>query len=161
MRIEQSPEYKAEMEKRHKEYEREERRLKCQLAKALALISGDIPWQPIEKCPFAALAEEYGFDGTILVTDGKGIALATIQGRFGRPQYWTGDEPPEQVWRDGYMSFEGNGEWKEPDNPEWWFKWEFTDKDGDMTYAGGEETGKEEIPFVATHWFPLRVIKLH
>ncbi len=160
MRFENSPEYEAEMEKHAQQRERETQRHERQLKKAFARCQAEIPWQPIEECPFAALDHEYGFDGSILVTDGNEIALATVRSRFGEPMYWTGEKPPEAVWRDGQLVYEGEGSWEKPDRPKWWFKWEFTDENGSMTYASGHETGKEEVPFVTTHWFPLAAIPL-
>ena len=62
------------------------------------------------------------------------------------------------VMRDGGIAYDGDGEWKYPDWPDWMFKWEFTDQNGMMTYAGGHETGKEEIDFIPTHWVPLPVV---
>ena len=158
MRVENSPGYEAKMTKRDQQRKHETQRHARHLKKAFAPCTVKIPWQPISKCPFDALDHEYGFDGSILVTDSDQIALATVKRRFGKPMYWTGDKPPEMVYRDGGMAYEGEGTWKKPDNPKWWFKWELTDVYGIMTYASGHETGKEEIPFVATHWFPLVAI---
>jgi hypothetical protein len=50
------------------------------------------------------------------------------------------------------MHLVGGEEDPREDLPKWWWKWELTDEFGYMTYAGGEETGKEEIGFVPTLW---------
>lgn len=108
------------------------------------------PWLPMRKCPFAALDDEYGLDGTILVSDGKSRAIVTVSERFGTPIFWK--EPPQQVIRDGIFYLIGGEKDPRPDLPEWWWEWELTDEHGTMTYAGGEETGKEEVDFVPTIW---------
>ena len=65
-------------------------------------------------------------------------------------------EKGEMVRVDHGFVIEG-AEYAEFDHPDWWFEWELTDEFGIMTYAGGEETGKEEIDFVPTHWMPMPV----
>lgn len=156
MRMENSPEYEAEMNTRldemRKRREANERIIEGCRSHCWA---GGVPWQPIESCPFAALADTYGYEGVVLFTDGENIARASVRERFGRPLIWSGEGHPEYVMRDGMMVLDGDGEFVEPDRPEWWFEWELTDEDGFMTYAGGEETGKEEIDFVPTRWLLL------
>ena len=156
MRFEWSDGYRAKIEKdadkRAKERAKLEATAKAARDKCWA---GGVPWQPIEGCPFEAYRNEFGVEGRILVTDGESVSCASIRKRFGRPRFWEGKGEPEEVWRDGNLYIEGDGEFKEPDWPEWMFEWEFTDDDGLMNYAGGHETGKDEVGFVPTHWLPM------
>jgi hypothetical protein len=82
MRDLRSAETIAKWEREAQAREAERKRLRRQLEAQLA-VGAD--WQPIEACPFAALDQEYGIDGLIWVSDGKEVALATVQKRFGRP----------------------------------------------------------------------------
>lgn len=151
MRIENSPGYEAKMKRKQAEWEREAKKRKATIEKARAdWRSSGGKWLPMDDCPFAALEEEYGLDGTILVANGKERALATVGKRFGRPIFWI--TPPEYVIRDGMPCLVGGEEDPRPDLPKWYWEWELTDINGMMTYAGGEETGREEVGFLPTHW---------
>ena len=152
MRVENSPQYLAEMEAfRAKEAElaaEGEKDLEVALA---AWRAADRGWLPMAACPFIGLDRLYGFDGAILVADDDGKrALVTIRKRFGRPVFFK--TQPEMVFRDGMMCFEGGEIDPRPDLPAWWWEWELTDEFGEMTYAGGEPTGKESVDFVPTRW---------
>jgi hypothetical protein len=159
MKIENSPAYEARMKKLQKDEEAKSWRHARAVSIAWRKCWGKqcIPWQPIETCPFEAYDEMYGLEGCILVKAGKKCARVSVTRRFGTPLVWTGKTPPETVMRDGRMVIEGDGKYVKPKRPAWWFQWELTDEDGIMTYAGGAETGKEEIDFLPTHWLPLPV----
>lgn len=148
-KIENSPEYEAKME----EYRQERERLSAEKAWSDARkewLEAGSTWMPMECCPFSALSEQYGVDGTILVSDGLARALVTVSKRFGRPMFFK--TQPEQIFRDGMMHLVGGEVDPREDLPSWWWEWELTDEHGLMTYAGGEETGKEEVDFVPTAW---------
>jgi hypothetical protein len=129
MRVENSPKYEAAMRARIKALDAESK------DKARSLkhererwhVAG-CPWMPMRKCPFAALDNEYGIDGAILVSDGKAVAVATISRRFG------GEEDPR------------------PDLPGWWWDWEVNDELASETWAYGEPAGQPEVEFIPTVW---------
>ena len=151
MRIENSQKFEATM----KAYARKSAREKIAADKLwentkAAWHKAGSTWMPMEFCPFEALDKRYDLDGCVLVSDGKITSLANIKKRFGTPLFWK--KAPELVMRDGMMCWIGGEEDKRPDLPPWWWKWELTDEFGSMTYAGGEETGKEAIDFLPTHW---------
>lgn len=151
MRFENSPEYEAEMEQTRKKWVRDASRAKANYAAAKkGWEQAGKTWMKIDTCPFAALDQHYGLEGTILVSDGKGIALVTVKRRFGTPVFYK--KQPEMIYRDGCPCLVGGEEDPRDDLPKWWWKWELTDVFGNMTYASGHETGKEEVGFVATHW---------
>ena len=108
--------------------------------------AGGAPWQPIEACPFTEWEYEQ-----IFVTDGKVVALANVTRRFGRPMRCV--KKPTMAMTDAGMAWIG-GKWEEYDAPDWWFEWELEDVNGHENYAGGEPTGRDEVPFIATHWMP-------
>jgi len=150
-RMENSPEFEATMEAYRKKRERESARGKRQYDKARkAWEAAGRGWLPMKSMPFKAFDDMCGFDGAVLVSDGTARALATVKARFGRPMFWK--TQPEMVYRDGMMHWVGGVEDPRDDLPAWWWEWELTDQFGSMTYAGGEETGKEEIDFVPTIW---------
>lgn len=151
MRIENSPEFLAKLEACR--IEREHERAECELLYRRALEkwrSLGRQWMLMSECPFFALNDRYGIEGAILVSDETKIALASVRKRFGRPVFYK--KHPEQILRDGVLCLIGGEEDPRHDLPEWWWKWELIDEFGDMTYAGGEETGKEEVGFIATIW---------
>lgn len=138
MRIENSPKYEKQMAKYRAEREAKEAEGERQYKAALkAWHKAESHWLPMDACPFAALDDRYGFDGTILVSDGKQRALVTVKKRFGRPVFYK--KQPELVKRDGMLTLVGGEEDPRNDLPAWWWKWELTDEHGSMTYAGGEE----------------------
>lgn len=143
-----TPEERAKQEKQFAQWRADRERCEAQLAEARANTWTDPPWRPIEDCPFELLRDSYGLQGSIFVTDGQSVALATVTERFGTPVHVT---TQRFVLTD--RGYELECETEEIDAPDWWFKWELTDEFGDMTYAGGEETGKEEVGFIPTHWF--------
>ena len=108
---------------------------------------GKLRWQKIASCPF----KEYEYE-QIFVTDGKRVCIAKVSKRFGTPMRVV--EEPEMVLTDKGMAWQG-GKYEEIKAPKWWFQWELEDVNGSMTYAGGHETGREEVPFIATHWMPM------
>ena len=151
MRIENTPEYEAEMAERERKREREEARLERQLAKAKQKWrDAGCPWLPMGECPFKALDNEYGLDGSILVTDGEERALVTVSKRFGRPVFFK--EEPETVWRDGALVMRGGEIDPRDDLPKWWWEWELTDEFGLTNYIGGEPSGKDAVRFLPTLW---------
>lgn len=151
MRIENSPKYEMEMTARLRKMEEERKAAEVEYeAEKAAWRANGSGWMPMGQCPFAALDNRYGFDGAVLVTDGKDTALATVKKRFGRPIFYK--VQPEMVWRDGTPTLVGGEEDPRTDLPKWWWQWELTDEFGSMNYAGGEETGKDEVAFVPTHW---------
>jgi hypothetical protein len=143
-----SPKVKARAERDYRRWSvglrTAEKRRKALAAKVWAK---GAPWQPIESCPFKDF--EYK---PILVTDGKSVALAKPHKRFGTPMRW--EKPPTLAMTDHGMSYVG-GKLAKIKAPKWWFQWELTDEFGTMNYAGGEETGKNEVGFIATHWMPF------
>lgn len=151
MRTENSPKYEAEMKAYSDKRDRETRAAEkvWQKVRADWALAG-CTWMPMENCPFGALDNRYGFAGAILVTDGTARALVTVKRRFGTPMFWK--KQPEMIYRDGMMCLEGGEVDPRDDLPKWWWKWNLTDEFGSMTYAGGEETGKEEVDFVPTIW---------
>ena len=147
-----SPEAKRQAEIEWEERRRENDRLEQELADLIKSIWPDAPWQPIDTCPFEMLSKTYGMEGTIFLSDGQEIAMATVSRRFGRPLRVV--KPPEYVMTDDGPAWIG-GEYEEIDAPDWWFEWELTDVNGNMNYAGGEEIGKDEVEFIPTMWLPL------
>lgn len=153
MRIENSPEYEAEMDRRLKAMAREDAANKAAMATAKERWrKAGRKWLPMAECPFRALDAHYGLEGSILVSDGEVVALATVTARFGTPLVWTGKEPPETVYRDGGFAIVGDGKYEKPKAPAWWFKWELTDVFGRENYAGGEPVGKDGVSFMPTKW---------
>jgi hypothetical protein len=123
---------------------RESEKRRINLAKK---IWGKLPWQPITNCPF----EDYKYK-KIFVTDGKTVSLGKVNQRFGTPIRCI--KEPVMAMTDNGMQLVG-GKYAKIKAPEWWFKWEIENVEGMETYAGGHETGKEEVAFIATHWLPL------
>ncbi len=150
-KIENSPEYDAQIEQWRKDGA-QKRKQNDRLLKNAKKLWGESKtgWLPMDSCPFGALDDEYGFAGAILVTDGAKRALATVNKRFGTPVFYKTE--PEYVMRDGMMCGIGGEEDPRDDLPKWWWTWEIVDEFGSMTYAGGEETGKDEVDFVPTLW---------
>lgn len=154
MKVRFSPEYTAKMKRREAADTRSRRAGARKIIEAWVSAWGtlDVPWLSIETCPFAAYEDLYGLGGTIFVKAGDEVAMVTIHRRYGRPLKVI--SPGEIVLTDHGVSIEG-AEYAEFDHPDWWFAWEMTDVHGGMTYAGGEETGREEVRFVPTHWLPF------
>lgn len=109
------------------------------------------PWQDIADCPFEALAAQHGYASCVLVTDGDAVAIASVRGRFGRPVRVIQDA--EMAITDHGVRWVG-GQFEEIDAPDWWFRWELVDVNGDMGYAGGEPAGRDEVEFLPTKWLP-------
>ena len=132
MRIENSPEYEAEMAARSRQRDEERSSRKREVELSRAALGG--AWSSMDTCPFLAL---YELVITIIVSDGKRVAIAEVSRRLGRPIFYK-IEPGEEDPRD--------------DLPAWWWEWELTDIQGPMQYASGEEIGRAEVPLIATHW---------
>lgn len=142
MRIENSPEFEAEMNARWEANEAEERRLQeARVAFAAVLPSG---WAEITTDALALWEME-----TILVADAETVAVVRVTKRFGRPIFW--EKPPERVMRDGFFYFEGGVEMPETCRPAWWWNWELEDFE---SYPS-ERYGRPEIDFIPTHWMPV------
>jgi hypothetical protein len=140
-----SPEAKARAEREYAERRAKERKLEEVVAEDRAKGGS---WRPIESMPFKAYAEGYSRDATVLVTDGKEVAVATVSDRVGRPVKQI--EPPTYTLTDDGPILMG-GKYEEYDRPQWWFDWEFTDE----LSSDSEMWGKDEIDFVPTHYMPL------
>jgi len=152
-----SPAAKAKQAKRYAEFQKEMAASKKTRQDAIAqFYSAGFAWADIESCPFMAYENAgYQLSGCIFVTDMKSIALATVHKRFGTPIRMT--KEPVMAMTDQGVQWIG-GEYEAVDAPKWWFEWELTDVFGCMNYAGGEETGKDEVGFIATHWAPMPVL---
>lgn len=148
---EPTAEERAEMDARRAERERESKAATRARAAAVKRSWPGGLWQEMAACPFKAFDDAYDVSGALWVTDGKSRALVTVKRRFGTPIRWK--VPPTMVYSSKGLRLEGGVEEK-IDAPDWWFEWELTDEFGHMTYAGGEETGKEEIDFLPTHFLP-------
>ena len=150
-RTENSPEYEAKMEEWRKKDAAKAKRASDALKKARGKWkASDSGWLPMHECPFRALDEKYGYEATILVSDGEQVAVARVKRRFGTPVFWKTE--PEYVMRDGMMCLVGGEEDPRDDLPKWWWKWEITDELASETWAYGEPAGQPEIRFVPTLW---------
>lgn len=107
-------------------------------------------WQPIETCPFQALAiVGHGLDCYVWVSDGKDVALASVKKRFGRPVRVV--TPPRLSLTDNGLAWVG-GEYAEIPAPDWWFQWELQNRLERYTERG--EEFQSDVDFIATHWKP-------
>lgn len=148
MKVENSPQFEAEMEAHRKKRERE--RLKAEKLKAAAVAKGlGLSWTPMDKCPFEALDLWSGSHDYILITDGKSVTVTRITERFGTPVFYK--KEPERVFRDGMLWMEGGEVDPRPDLPKWWWKWELKDElESEVTYY--ESSSKPEVDWTPTHW---------
>lgn len=116
MRMENSPEYEAKMTAYAKKREREQAKAERKF-RAIVKDGKGKNWTRMEHCPFEALAERYGNDAVILVSDGERVTVARIRARFGTPIFFK--KQPEAVYRDGMMRMEGGEIDPRPDLPKW------------------------------------------
>lgn len=138
-------ERRAEVEARLEAEQQKRREAEATVAHVRATVKD---WQPIETMPFAAFAEHYGEEATVLVSDGVSVAVASVNERLGRPVKCV--KRGEMALTDHGIAYVGS-EYEEFDHPQWWFDWEFTDE----LSTDHEMWGKSEVGFVATHWMPL------
>ena len=149
-KIENSPEYEANMKRFGARMKRKARTAARILAEARdQWAKAGMGWLKMSECPLAGLEQTYGIDGVILVSDGKETAIVGVSERFGRPVFWK--KEPEQTLRDGMIWLEGGEEDPRHDLPKWWWKYELKDQ-LETTYAYGETYHGREIDFVPTIW---------